>query len=192
MNFALARNWWSLVIRGILGILLGIAAFAWPGITLGALVLLFGAWALLNGIMCLVGAVRAAEARERWGALLLEGVFSILAAGATVLRPGLTALALVYIIAAWAIFTGIAEIGAAIRLRKHISNEWLLGLGGVVSILFGVMIAASPVVGALVIAVWLGAYAFIFGLVLLALGIRLRHWSHGHGIPGPSIPLPVH
>jgi len=192
MNFALARNWWSLVVRGILGILLGIAAFAWPAITIGALVLLFGAWALLNGIVCLVGAVRAAGARERWGALLLEGVFSILAAIATVLRPGLTTLALVFIIAAWAIFTGVAEIGAAVRLRKHISNEWLLALGGVISVLFGVIILASPAVGVLVIAVWLGAYALIFGSVLLALGLRLRHWSHGHGIPGSSMPLPVH
>jgi uncharacterized membrane protein HdeD (DUF308 family) len=190
MTFALARNWWSLVIRGIVCIALGILAFARPGITLGALVLLFGAYAFINGVVSFVGAMRAAGTGERWGALLLEAVLCILAAAAAILWPALTAVALVFIIAAWAILTGVAEIAAAVRMRRHIRNEWLLGLAGVVSILFGVAIAAAPIVGAVVIAVWFGVYAFIFGFVLLALGIRLRHWTHG--VPGTSMPLPVH
>jgi uncharacterized membrane protein HdeD (DUF308 family) len=96
----------------------------------------------------------------------------------------------VYIIAAWAIIHGIAEIAAAARLRRWVRGEWLLGLAGVLSILFGVLIAAAPLVGAVVIAVWFGAYALVFGVMLLALGLRLRHWSHG--VPGSSIPLPAH
>jgi uncharacterized membrane protein HdeD (DUF308 family) len=190
MNFALARNWWSLVIRGILGILLGIVSFAWPAITLHGLVLLFGFYALIDGVVNITGAVRAVAARERWGALLFEGIIGILAAIAAIAWPAITALALVYIIAAWAIIHGIAEVAAAARLRKWVRGEWLLGLAGVLSILFGVLIAAAPLVGAVVIAVWFGAYALVFGVMLLALGFRLRHLSHG--VPGSSIPLPVH
>ena len=189
MSFVLARNWWSLVIRGIVAVLLGIIAFTWPGVTLRALVLLFAAYALIDGVVNIMGAVRAVEVHERWAALLFGGVISILAAIVAIFWPGITALALVYVIAAWAIITGIAEIAAAIRLRKHITNEWLLGLAGVVSILFGVAIAAMPVVGALVVAMWFGAYAFIFGIVLIALGIRLRNWTHH--IPGSAAPMPA-
>jgi uncharacterized membrane protein HdeD (DUF308 family) len=190
MHIALARNWWSLVIRGIVAILLGILAFTWPGITFHALILLFGAYALIQGVVCIAGAVRAAGVRERWGALLLEGVIAILAAAITFFWPAITGLALVYIIAFWAIVTGVAEISAAVRLRKEITGEWLLALAGVLSVLFGVIMAAVPLAGFVVIAIWFGAYAFLFGVVLLALGFRLRHWTHG--IPGSSLPLPVH
>jgi uncharacterized membrane protein HdeD (DUF308 family) len=190
MLFVLARNWWSLVIRGIIGILLGIVAFAWPGVTLAALVLIFGAYALIDGIVNIVGAVRAVGAHERWGALLFEGVVGILAAVVTIFWPAITAFALVYIMAAWAIITGVAEIAAAIRLRRHISGEWLLGLAGVLSVIFGVIIAALPAIGALVLALWFGIYAFVFGVVLLSLGLRLRHWSPH--IPGSSMPIPAH
>jgi len=190
MSFVLARNWWSLVIRGIVGIVLGILAFAWPHITLGAIVLLFGAYAFIDGIVDLVGAVRAASANERWGALLFEGIVGVLAGIVTFFWPAITALALVYIIAFWAIITGIAEIAAAIRLRRHVAGEWLLGLAGALSIIFGVLIAASPAVGAFVIALWFGAYAFIFGVILVALGFRLRNWTHHH--PYAPYPLPAH
>jgi len=122
--------------------------------------------------------------------LLLEGIIGILAAVATVLWPTITALALVYIIGAWAILTGVAEIGAAIRIRRHVTGEWLLAIAGVLSILFGVLIVAVPLAGALVITLWFGAYAFLFGIVLLGLGFRLRHWRHGlpdfHAIPVQS------
>src|SRR5260370_12014341 len=136
MRIALATNWWSLVIRGIAGIAFGILTFVWPGITLVALVLVFGAYSLIDGVMSLIGAVRAAEAHERWGLLVLEGLVGIAAAAITVLWPGITAIALVYVIAAWAIVTGALEIGAAIRLREVISGEWLVMWGGVVSGLF--------------------------------------------------------
>jgi uncharacterized membrane protein HdeD (DUF308 family) len=176
MRVILATNWWSLVIRGVVAILLGIVTFAWPGITLTALVFLFGAYALLDGVVSLVGVVRAAQAHERWGALLIEGFAGIGAAIVTVLWPPVTALALVYVIAAWAIVTGIFEFVAALRLRRYIAGEWLLALGGIASVVFGILLVVAPITGALVIALWVGAYALIFGVLLVALGFRLRAW----------------
>ncbi len=191
MRFALARNWWSLVIRGLLGIVVGILTFLWPGITLAALVFLFAGYALVDGVVSLAGAVRAVAAHERWGALLLEGIFGIAAAIITVLWPAITALSLVYIIGAWAMVTGVLEIVAAVRLRRHISGEWLLLLGGIASVLFGVLVIAAPLAGALVIALWFGAYALVFGVILVALGFRLRSWDRTHLAEG-GIPAPAH
>jgi uncharacterized membrane protein HdeD (DUF308 family) len=191
VRFALARNWWSLVIRGFLGIAVGILAFLWPGITLLALVFLFAGYALVDGVVSLTGAMHAVAAHERWGALLLEGIFGIAVAVITALWPGITALSLVFVIAAWAIITGIAEIAAAIRLRRHVSGEWLLVLGGIASVIFGVLIAVVPLAGALVIAWWFGAYALVFGTILVVLGFRLRTWDRSLGA-GAGIPAPAH
>jgi uncharacterized membrane protein HdeD (DUF308 family) len=192
MPVTLARNWWSLVIRGIAAIIFGILTFVWPGITVTALVFLFAGYALVDGVVSLAGAVRAAEAHDRWGALLLEGIVGIAAAIATILWPGITALSLVFVIAAWAIITGVAEIAAAVRLRKHIHGEWLLALAGILSILFGVLVVAMPIAGALVIAIWIGAYALVFGVTLVALGFRLRSWLRGPHETGSPMPLPAH
>jgi uncharacterized membrane protein HdeD (DUF308 family) len=181
MPLVLANNWWSLAIRGVTAILLGILTLAWPGITVGALVILFGAYALIDGIVNIAGAWRASKAHERWGVLVIEGVVGVAAALVTFAWPAITAIVLVYVIAAWAIVTGIFEIAAAVRLRKHISGEWLLGLAGVASIVFGVLLMAAPLVGALVIAIWIGVYALIFGAMLVGLGLRLRAWSRGRG-----------
>jgi uncharacterized membrane protein HdeD (DUF308 family) len=191
MNFVLARNWWSLVLRGLLGILIGIVTFISPGITLAALVFLFAGYALVDGVVSLAGAMRAAAADERWGALLIEGIAGIVAAFVTVLWPAITALGLVYVIAAWSIVTGIAELVAAVRLRKYISGEWLLALGGIASVIFGILVAAVPLAGALVIALWFGAYAFVFGVILVGLGFRLRSWER-HLPAGGGIPSPAH
>lgn len=191
MGNILAKNWWSLVLRGIVAIVAGVLAFVWPGITLVALVFWFAAYALIDGGLALAGAFRAAEARERWGALLVEGILGILAALITVLWPAITALGLVYVIAAWAVLTGIAEIAAAIRLRRHIRGEWLLALGGIASVIFGFLVAALPLAGALVIALWTGAYLLIFGAVLVTLGIRLRS-RRGMLPTGPGAPVPAH
>lgn len=190
MRLALARNWWSLVVRGALAIVIGIVTFVWPGITLAALVFLFAGYSLLDGGISLAGAMHAVAAHERWGALLLEGIFGILAAAITVLWPAITTVALVYVIAAWAILTGAFEIAAAIRLRRHIEGEWLLVLSGIASLLFGVLLAAVPLAGALVIALWFGAYAMVFGVMVAALGLRLRTWNRtllsGGGIPATA------
>jgi uncharacterized membrane protein HdeD (DUF308 family) len=191
MNIALARNWWSLVIRGIAAILLGVVTFAWPGITLAALVLLYGAYALVDGVMAIIGAVRAVQSHERWGALLIEGIAGIAAAAITMLWPGITALALVFVIAAWAIVTGVVELVAAVRLRKYVTGEWLLALGGIASIAFGVLIIMAPLAGALVIALWVGAYTLVFGVLMVALGFRLRSWGKDPHA-GPSVAVPAH
>jgi uncharacterized membrane protein HdeD (DUF308 family) len=191
MTISLAKNWWSLVIRGVVAIVLGIVTFAWPGITLGALVLLFGAYALLDGIFSLIGAWRAVRSHERWGALVFEGVAGIVAAAVTVLWPAITALALVYIIAAWALVTGSLEITAAVRLREYISGEWLRVLGGIASILFGIVAILLPMIGALAIALVIGIYAFVFGVILIALGFRLRSWTRTEHA-GTRMPLPAH
>ena len=141
----------------------------------------------MDGVVSLAGAVARGSGSRRWGALLIEGILGIAAAVITVFWPAITALSLVFVIAAWAILTGVAEIVAAVRLRKYISGEWLLALAGIASVIFGVLVAAVPLAGALVIAIWFGAYALVFGVMLLVLGFRLRTWerelpSHG-GVP---------
>jgi uncharacterized membrane protein HdeD (DUF308 family) len=191
MRLALATNWWSLIIRGLVAILLGIVTFAIPNITLTALVLLFGAYALVDGVVCITGAVRAIEKHERWGSLLFGGLTGVAAAVVTVFWPAMTAVALVFVIGAWAVVTGIFQIVAAVRLRKYIAGEWLLILGGIASVLFGVLITIAPLAGALVIALWVGAYTLVFGVLLIALAFRLRSWEKA-APAGPSITVPAH
>jgi uncharacterized membrane protein HdeD (DUF308 family) len=191
MQVVIARNWWSLVIRGLVGILFGIITFAWPGITFAALVIVFGAYALLDGVFSLVGAVKAAQAHERWGALVFLGVTGIGAGVVTVLWPAITAFVLVCLIAAWAIVTGVFEIAAAVQLRRYIEGEWLLALAGIASLVFGILIMIAPLAGALVIAVWVGAYALVSGVMLVTLGIKLRSWGRRQPT-GHSVPLPAH
>jgi len=156
---------------------LGLITIVWPGITLGALVLLFGAYALIDGLLSLAGAVRAAENHERWGALLFEGLAGIAAGIVTFAWPAITALTLVYVIAAWALITGVFEIAAAVRLRKVLPGEWLLALSGFASLILGILMIAVPLAGALAIAFWVGIYALVFGALLVALGLRLRSWT---------------
>ncbi len=191
MRIALARNWWALVVRGLAGVAFGVITFVWPGITLLALVFLFAAYAFINGVMSIVGAVTAAARDERWLPPVIGGIVGIIASAVAILWPAITVLALVFVIAAWAIITGGFEVAAAIRLRGYVSGEWLLLLGGIASIVFGILVAAVPIAGALVIALWIGAYAFIFGILQIALGIRLRGFR-GNLWSGPSVPAPAH
>lgn len=191
MRLALATNWWALVIRGLVAVLFGVLALTWPGITLLALVFLFAGYALVDGVTSLVGAVRAIEHHDRWGVLILEGVVGIAAALVTVAWPGITAIALVYVIAAWAVITGILEIAAAVRLRRIITHEWLLILGGIASLVFGFLLMIAPLAGALVIAIWVGVYVLVFGVMLVALGFRLRSWDRTSPAGG-QVPLPAH
>jgi uncharacterized membrane protein HdeD (DUF308 family) len=170
----LARNWWAIAIRGVAAILFGLLAFLWPGLTLAALVLLFGAYALVDGIFSIVAAVRRRTGDAPWWALLLEGILGVAAGLVTFFMPGLTAVTLVYVIAAWAIVTGVLEIVAAVRLREQITGEWWLVLSGVLSIVFGGLVMLAPAAGALAITLWIGAYALVFGALLLALAFRLR------------------
>jgi uncharacterized membrane protein HdeD (DUF308 family) len=191
MRILLAKNWWSLILRGVAAISLGVITIVRPGITLGALVLLFGFYALIDGLLSFAGAVRAAEAHERWGALLIEGLAGIAAGIVTFAWPAITALSLVYVIAAWALVTGIFEIAAAVRLRKYVAGEWLLALSGVASLILGILMLSVPLAGALAIAFWVGAYAFVFGVLLIALGFRLRSWTKRRPA-GCVVEVPVH
>ena len=175
----LTRHWWVLALRGVLAILFAVIAFSRPGVTLVALVWVWGAYAFVDGVFALIAAVRAAEHHQRWGMLLLEGVTGIAAGIIAFVWTGITALVLVYLIAAWAIVTGIFEIAAAVRLRQMIEGEWLLGLSGVLSILLGVLFAAMPAAAA-VAWVWIiGLYDLFFGILLLALAFRLRGLAAG-------------
>ncbi|WP_437673187.1 HdeD family acid-resistance protein [Sorangium sp. So ce131] len=170
----MVRNWWAPVIRGVLAMIFGVLAIAMPSISLYVLVLLFGGYALAEGMVSLLGAARGGYAEQRWWVLLLEGIVSIGVALITLLSPGITAVALVLWIGAWAIVTGVLKIAAAVRLRKVIEGEWLLGLAGVLSIAVGVLLFIAPGAGALALVTWIGAYALVFGAFLIALGLRLR------------------
>jgi uncharacterized membrane protein HdeD (DUF308 family) len=172
----MARNWWVLVVRGVLAILFGILAFVWPGLTVFALVVLFGAFVLVDGIFALVAAFRAHGRGRRWGAFALEGVAGIVLGILTFFWPDVTAIALLYLIAAWSVVTGIFEIAAAIRLRKVIRGEFFLGLAGVLSILFGILVVVFPGAGAVAVVWAIAVYAILFGILLVALGIRLRRF----------------
>jgi len=169
-----------MVVRGLIGVALGVITFLWPAITLTAMVLLFGAYAILDGVVAFAGATQARRAREQSGALVLEGVIGLLAGIVALARPALTATALVYVIAAWAVLTGILEISAAIHLRRSFQDEWLLAFFGALSVVFGIAMATVPGLGALAIAISIGAYAFVSGIVLMALGIRLRNRARVH------------
>jgi uncharacterized membrane protein HdeD (DUF308 family) len=168
----LARNWWALALRGALAVLFGVMAWIWPDLTVRVLVLLFGAYALVDGVFALYAAFTGAADR-RW-ALLFEAVVGIGAGIVTFVWPDLTALTLLYIIASWAVITGLFEIVAAVQLRREIEGEVFLALGGLLSILFGVLLFVFPGEGAVALAWLIGAYAVVFGVALIALGLRLR------------------
>jgi uncharacterized membrane protein HdeD (DUF308 family) len=170
----MARHWWLILLRGLFAVLFGVLALIWPGITLITLVILYGAYALVDGITAIAAAIRAAEHQMQWWSLLLRGIVGIAAGIVAFVWPGLTALVLLFIIAFWAIATGVMEIVAAIRLREAIANEWLLGLGGLISILFGVLLIVNPGAGALSVVWLIGAFALIFGIMQIALAFRLR------------------
>ena len=170
----LTRNWWVLVLRGIFAVLLGILALIWPGIILVVLVLLFGVYALVDGVLAIWAALSSRKQTDTWWVLFLEGLFGTAVGVLVLIWPGITAIILVFLIAGWAIITGIFEIIAAIWLRKEIKNEWLLVLNGILSVAFGVLLVIWPRAG-LVVLVWLiGIYAILFGLLMILLGFRLR------------------
>jgi uncharacterized membrane protein HdeD (DUF308 family) len=170
-----SRHWWAFAIRGVAAILFGILALLLPGLTFAVLVLLWGAFALVDGAFALIAAVRT-EHDHRWG-LFAEGIVGIGAGIVTFVWPDLTALVLLYIIAAWALLTGVLELIAAVRLRKLIQDEWWLILSGVVSVLFGLFLLAAPGAGAVAVVWLIGLYAVVFGVLMLALAVRLRGLS---------------
>ncbi len=171
---ALAQNWWAIVVRGVFAVLFGLAAFVWPGLTLTVLVLLYGAYALVDGVLAVIWSLAGRHPGAfPWG-VLLAGVAGIFFGVITFLWPGLTALALLYLIAAWAIVRGVFEVVAAVHLRREIEGEWLLALSGILSVLLGIVLILAPGAGALAVIWWVGATALVFGVLMILLGLRLK------------------
>jgi len=164
------RHWWVLVLRGLLAVIFGLLALIWPSITVNALVLLFGAYAVVDGIFSIV----AGLGRRRSFLPILGGLLSIVLGILAWLWPQATAVALLYIIAAYALLTGIFELINAVELRKVLANEWLLVVSGILSIVFGILLVIWPAAGLMTMAWLIGTYALIFGILLIWLGFRLR------------------
>jgi uncharacterized membrane protein HdeD (DUF308 family) len=173
----LGQSSWILFLRGTAALLFGLAALFWPGIALPVLVILFGVYAFLDGFFALVNAFRMAERHASWIPLLFEGVVGI-AVGVIAFRtPGLAAVALVYVVAAWAVVTGCLEIVAAIELRKYMTGEWALGLTGLLSIVFGWLLLAQPLAGVATLVWLIGIYACVFGFLMIFVGVQMRRFS---------------
>jgi uncharacterized membrane protein HdeD (DUF308 family) len=180
----LGRAWWLVLLRGIAAILFGILAIAWPGVTLVTLVLLWGAWALIDGVTALVAGWKARDGDKPMWQIVLVGLVGIAAGILTFVMPGVTAIALLIMIAVWAIVSGVLEIIAAFRLRKEISNEWMLILSGALSVVFGVLMIVSPGAGALAVLWIIGAFAIALGLMLVILAFRLK--KHAGATPATA------
>jgi uncharacterized membrane protein HdeD (DUF308 family) len=173
MFSTLAKNWWAFAIRGVLGILFGLIAFVLPGVTMLSLVIVFAAYAIMDGVFAIIAAVRAAEHHQRWTLFLLEGVIGILAGVLAFLWPALTVVVFVTLVAFWALFTGGLMLAAAFRLHPDHGRWWFV-LGGIASIIYGALLLVAPLLGALVLTWWIGAYALIFGVTMLIAAFRLR------------------
>lgn len=182
LSAEITNRWWVVALRGVAGILLGIAAFVWPGKTLLVLVILFGAYLLVDGVLSL-----AAGGMARSWLLLVIGAVSVIAGILTLVWPGITALVLVFLAGARAIVDGIFELITAFRMRRVIENEWLLILVGALSVIFGVLVFFFPGAGLLALVYLIGAYAFLTGVLLIALALRLRGGRAGGTSPARSV-----
>ena len=172
----MSGTWWAMVLRGIVAVLFGLVALFWPGLTLFVLLVCFGVYAMLDGLLAIVAGIRASGGRK-W-LLLAEGALGVLAGLVVLFWPGTTALVVVYVISAWAIFTGLLKVVMAVTFRREIESGWLMILGGVLSMVFGVILGAMPGAG-LVTLVWLiGIYALILGVALVVLGFLDRGQRH--------------
>ena len=186
LGAALARNWWLIALRGVLGVMFGLLALILPFATILALVLLFSAYMLVDGVFAIYAAVRAARQRENWGFLAFQGAVSIVTAVLAFLWPGLTVFAFVLLIAAWSIVTGCLMLAAAVRTDD---GRWWLMLGGAAATAFGILMILAPLAGAVVLTWWLGAFALVFGIALIILVFRLR--SRFNDRPGATATRPM-
>ncbi len=174
---ALAKNWWLILLRGLAAIAFGVIAFMMPGIGIASLVILYGAYAMVDGIVALVAAFSGEAKDQRWW-LAAIGLLGLAVGVMTLMWPGVTALALLYFIAFWAIAIGVMQIVGAIRMRKEIDNEWWLGLGGLLSVLLGVVMILMPGAGALGLIWAIASFAIVYGVTLVMLSLRLRKHNH--------------
>lgn len=171
---ALSRNWWLLLLRGVIAIVFAVLTWMQPGISLAAMVLVFGIYVLADGVLGIWAAISGRQKNRHWWVLLLWGLVSVVMGVLTFIMPGVTGLVLLMYIAAWALITGVLQIVAAIRLRKEIQGEWLMVLSGLLSVVFGGLLVARPGAGALAVAWIIAAYAFIFGVLLVLLAFKVR------------------
>jgi uncharacterized membrane protein HdeD (DUF308 family) len=169
----LSRNWGAVAARGICGLIFGLIAFLFPGAALLSMVVVFAIYLMLDGILAVIAAVRAGRYGERWGYLTFEGIVGIIAGLAALSWPGLTVIVLVGLAAAWALVSGFLELRAAYNLTSEEGRGWLV-LGGMASIIFGIALVVAPMIGAVVLTWWLGAYATVFGASLLVMAFKLR------------------
>ena len=181
----LRSSWGWIVLRGLVAIVFGALAFAWPGLTLAALILVWGGYAIADGVFALVAGFRIRDGGKPMWTLVVVGLAGIAAGLLTFMWPGMTALVLLAFIASWALATGIFQIVAAFRFRKLIQNEWLLIFSGLLSVVFGVLMLARPGAGALAVAWIIGWYAVLYGALLVMLGFRVRGILHTV-IPKPA------
>jgi uncharacterized membrane protein HdeD (DUF308 family) len=173
MSAVLAQNWWALALRGVCAILFGVIALVVPGAVLVTLALFFAAYLLVDGILAIVAAVRAAQRHERWGMLLAEGVVDIAVGVIAFVFPVSAVLAFVFVTAAWALLTGVLLMVAAFKLNRQHGRAWM-ALSGIISVLFGIALIVAPLVGAVVLTWWFAGYAIAFGALLLVLAFKLR------------------
>jgi uncharacterized membrane protein HdeD (DUF308 family) len=173
LSEVLADSWWAVGLRGILGILFGLICLLTPGLAVEVFVILFAAYMLVDGVFAIVAAYRAARNGERWGLLIVEGIVDIAAGLVAVVWPAITLVALIWLVAIWAIVSGALMLGAAFTLNKD-HGRWWLALGGIASLIFGILLIIEPLVGAVVLTMWIGAYAIVFGAFLLVLAFQLH------------------
>jgi uncharacterized membrane protein HdeD (DUF308 family) len=190
MKRILQENWWVIALRGGLGIIFGVIALFFPVVTILSLVLLFSAWMLVDGAFSIAGSIRAGNRGEHWGWLLTQGIISLITGVLAFLWPGITALAFVLIIAAWSIVSGGIQLAAAFRIRRSERGWGWLIFGGIVSILFGILLVIAPLIGAIVLTWWLGAYVLVSSILLLIVAFSVRspkvQTSEGSGSAAPK------
>ncbi|MBB4041144.1 uncharacterized membrane protein HdeD (DUF308 family) [Microvirga flocculans] len=180
MSALLAQNWWAVALRGVFAIIFALIAFFYPGATILSFVLFFSAYMLVDGVFGIVSGIRAASNNQRWGFLIFEGILDIAVGIIALVMPGLTVAFFIALLAVWSLVTGALMIVAAFRLNPAYGRGWMI-FSGVVSILFGVALLIAPLIGAVVLTWWLGAYALVFGIALLVLAFKLKgrkdEWS---------------
>jgi uncharacterized membrane protein HdeD (DUF308 family) len=173
MSEILAQNWWALALRGVFAIIFALIAFFSPSVTLLSLVWVFAAYMLVDGVFGIVSGIRAASANQRWGLLILGGILNILVGIIAFMMPGLTVLFFVTLMAVWSLISGVLMIVAAFKLNPTYGRGWLI-FSGVVSVIFGIALLLAPLIGAVVLTWWLGAYALVFGISLIVLAFKLK------------------
>ena len=170
----LAKNWWLLALRGLFAILFGIVILAWPGLTIEILVIIYGVFALVGGILSIIIGLFSIGKSSNWWVMFLEGILGFIVGGIVLKWPAISLLLLIVIIGLWAIISGIIQIITAIFVRQEIKNEWLMGLSGLISLLFGLVILSWPISSIIVVSWLIGFYALLLGIFLIVFGFQVK------------------